>query len=355
MTGSKGEGLMASPKSIRTVSISACTRIDLLGGTLDIWPMYLFFPGAVTVNAAVNRMVTVNLRIKEHDSSVIIRSTDIDKTVKVDHWEELSNMKGFSLFYQLLQYFNLPQGVEIATATDFPRGSGLGGSSSLLIAAILGFLKLADRVLKADEIVRLAKDLEARALKVPTGIQDYYPPLYGGLNCICLEPGDAVRKSITCNLGELEKRLLLCYSGQAHFSGKNNWAVFKGIIEGNEQSFGTMRAIAENSRKGVHALEKEDLNDFALLVDIDWSLRKELFPDFTTEKIEQIIRIGKHHGAIAGKACGAGGGGCVALLCNQGKKETVREALDIAGVSLLDFSLCATGHGWRFQGGIKDP
>jgi len=340
---------MGSPKQDQTVSISACTRIDLLGGTLDIWPMYLFFPGSVTVNVAVNRMVTVSLRVLEDDPSVTIHSTDIDKTVRVSRWEELSDARDFSLFYHLLHYFNLPHGLEIATASDFPRGSGLGGSSSLLIAAILCLLKLTDRTLTAGGIVTLAKDLEARAIKVPTGIQDYYPPLFGGLNCVCLEPGGAVRKSMTCDLDELGKRLLLCYSGQAHFSGNNNWAVFKSIVDGNKKVIATMRALAENSKQGVHALEEEDINDFALLVDRDWLLRNEIFPDFSTESIEKIIQIGKHHGAIAGKACGAGGGGCVAFICNPGKKEDVKEALSIAGITILDFSLCPTGHGWQNQ------
>jgi D-glycero-alpha-D-manno-heptose-7-phosphate kinase len=338
---------MDSPKQEQTVSVSACTRIDLLGGTLDIWPMYLFFPGSVTVNVAVNRLVTVSLRIRENDPSVTIRSTDIDKTVTVGRWEALSETRDFSLFYHLLHYFNPPHGLDITAANDFPRGSGLGGSSSLLIAAILAFLELSDRTLAPGEIVTLAKDLEARAIKVPTGIQDYYPPLYGGLNCVCLEPGGAIRTNMACDLGALEKRLLLCYSGQAHFSGNNNWAVFKGIVDGNEKAINTMRALAENAKQGVQALEKEALDDFALLVDRDWFLRNEIFPDFSTARIERILKIGKSHGAMAGKACGAGGGGCVALFCEAGKKEAVQEALRAAGVTLLDFSLCPTGQGWR--------
>jgi len=208
-----------------SVSISACTRIDLLGGTLDIWPMYLFFPGAVTVNMAVNRMVTVILRLKTHDTSVTIQSTDIGQAVTVDHWKDMPDSKDLSLFHHLLHYFKPSQGMEIITANEFPRGSGLGGSSSLVIAAILCFLELTERSMTAGEIITLAKDLEARAIKVPTGIQDYYPPLYGGLNCICLEPGGAVRKSMSFEPEALEARMLLCYSGQAHFSGNNNWSV----------------------------------------------------------------------------------------------------------------------------------
>lgn len=331
-----------------SASVSACSRIDLLGGTLDIWPMYLFFPGAATLNVAIDRSVYFSLAVTENEPAVKVTSRDTGLTVSADSWEALSNRKDYALFFHLFQYFDVPWGASIVTDNKFPRGSGLGGSSSLLIAAILCFLEITGKNLPPAEIISLAKDLEVRAIRVPTGIQDYYPPLYGGINSISLEPGEVVRKMLHCDIRALEERLLLCYSGQAHFSGSNNWAVFKSIIDGNKEAMDIMRQLAENSRNGVKVLEEEDFARFGRFIDRDWELRKRLIPEFSTGRIEKILKIAGEHGSMAGKACGAGGGGCVVLYCHEGKKEGVKEALLQAEFAPLDFTIRPAGQGWGF-------
>src|SRR5213592_3151540 len=159
---------------MKKVIVRAPVRADLAGGTLDLWPLYLFHPGSRTINVAIAVHLDVNLVGQQSE-----------QTYASIH--ELAADPKAALVHRALEHFHLT-GIRITTRTDAPRGSGLGGSSALTITLVRALSELAGAPLDGENLINLVRDLETRLLGVPAGIQDYYPPVFGGLASLRLEP-----------------------------------------------------------------------------------------------------------------------------------------------------------------------
>src|SRR6185295_15121401 len=131
--------------------------------------------------------------------------------------------------------------------TDAPRGSGLGGSSALAITLVRALSEISGHALEGEELIFLVRDLETRLLGVPAGIQDYYPPVYGGLGSLHLNPGKPARHALQTSVHDLGAHMLLHYTGIAHFSGTNNWELYKRQVEKKKKVDKGLRRIAEIS------------------------------------------------------------------------------------------------------------
>ncbi|MDP7350861.1 MAG: GHMP kinase, partial [Nitrospinota bacterium] len=177
------------------IESKAPTRIDLAGGTIDIWPLYLFHHGAVTINAAINLYATVKLTPRD-DKKIIIESKDQGKRVNVASINKLNAAKGLELITELIRFYSPKQGFHLITDCAAPAGSGIGGSSSLNIALNSTLNRFTDNRYSKKEILTIAKNIEARVIGVPTGEQDYYPALFGGVNIIRLEDKGVTREKI---------------------------------------------------------------------------------------------------------------------------------------------------------------
>src|ERR1700682_3549601 len=176
---------------MRKVTVRAPVRADLAGGTLDLWPLYLFHPGARTVNVAISYHAESDVALVGGDA-IDIHLTDQQYPHRYESMTELAADPKAALIYRLLEHFHLT-GISITTRTDAPRGSGLGGSSALAITLVRALSELAGLPVEGDDLIALVRDLETRLLRVPAGIQDYYPPVYGGLMAIHLNPGVVLR------------------------------------------------------------------------------------------------------------------------------------------------------------------
>src|SRR4029077_1779849 len=132
------------------------------------------------------------------------------------------------------EHFHLT-GLRITTRTDAPRGSGLGGSSALSITLVRALSEIAGQPIEGENLIFLVRDLEPRLLGVPAGIQDYYPPVFGGLAALHLNPGAVVRHAIALPVDRLAEHFILHYTGIAHFSGTNNWELYKRHIDGKKK------------------------------------------------------------------------------------------------------------------------
>ncbi len=326
---------------MKKVIVRAPVRADLAGGTLDLWPLYLFHPGARTVNVAISYHAESEVSLILGDA-IEIHLTDQQYIHRYESMAELGADPKAALIHRVLQHFRLT-GLRITTRTDAPRGSGLGGSSALAVTLVKALSELAETPVDGDDLVALVRDLETRLLGVPAGIQDYYPPVYGGLAALHLNPGAVVRHPIAVSISDLADHMLLHYSGIAHFSGTNNWEMYKRQIEGKKKVQTGLAKIAESATEMERALDAGDFPAAGAALGHEWINRKALIEGISTPEIDAAIEAATNAGAWAGKVCGAGGGGCVVFLLPKEKRDDVKRALAAAPGRIVDAHPVAYG------------
>lgn len=323
--------------SRRIVEASAPTRVDLAGGTLDLWPLYLYHPGAVTVNVAIDRRAWC--RVESGIDGVELESKDTVQKVKAGSVAEAIAGGQLTLAGHVLAAMGVETGLRVVTQSRVPAGSGLGGSSALAVAVAAAVARVIGRDLTPDEIWPLTRDAEARAIAVPTGIQDYFPPLLGGPLCLHLEPARVRVERLAVDPARIEESLLLVDAGATRFSGINNWDVFRGQIEGDERVRGALAGIARVAVGVREALLAGRFEDLIGLMSEEWDARQRLAPGWTTPEIDRIAEVVRQAGGAA-KVCGAGGGGVVAVWAppgerGPGRREAVLTAARQAGLRLF--------------------
>jgi D-glycero-alpha-D-manno-heptose-7-phosphate kinase len=341
-------GMLDTPSGIvklrmRIIAEAPC-RVDLAGGTLDIWPLYLFHPGSVTVNFAINRYT--RCAIETLDSPEIrLRSNDLDTTENFGSLAELDRTPRprLSLAAHLLRFFRPRTGLVMHTDSEAPAGAGIAGSSALMIACSSVLNRLTGSGHNLEKIREIAQNVEAQIIRVPTGVQDYYPALYGGVSAIELGAAGVRRVAIPVDLDDFNHRIVLCYTGAPRNSGINNWEVTKAYIDGSSKvhrNFARIAAIASGMRA---AIGKADWNEAGRLLREEWSHRRKNAPGISTPVIDRFITLARRAGALGAKVCGAGGGGCVFFLVERGAQERVSRAIRKAGGEILCVQVAARG------------
>lgn len=319
-------------------------RVDMAGGTLDIWPLYLFHSNAVTVNFAVDRYT--RCVIETHDSpEIVLRSLDLKAEERFASLDDLKSRKKYKLALPayLVDFFNPLQGFVMETNSEAPAGAGISGSSSLIISIASALNKLMGTGYNIEKIREIAQNNEARIIRVPTGCQDYYPAMYGGVSAIEMDCAGIRRKQIPVDLEDFNERIVLAYTGEPRNSGINNWEVNKAHIDGDKAVFKNFERISEISNAMRQALEKSDWNDVARLIREEWSHRKKNAPGITTPLIDRLVDSAKKAGAKAAKVCGAGGGGCVFFLVERGARERVWSTIEAEGATVLKVKVAPLG------------
>ena len=322
------------------ISASAPTRIDLAGGTIDIWPLYLFHAGAQTLNAAISLRARAWIEARP-DSRVELVSEDTDKQENLS-FDQLSADQTLPLLAKLSHRFGA-HGIRLTTRGESPAGAGIAGSSAMNVAICGALARHAGLTLDPEALLEIAKDVEAQVIKVPTGLQDYRPALYGGIAAVELHPGGPKRVGLTIDARELERRIVLCYTGEPRNSGTNNWDITKRHIDGDTHIFDCFERIRDTAAAMRDALERSDWQRVASSLATEWDNRKRLAPGVTTPAIEDLIARATAAGARAAKVCGAGGGGCLFCIADPSDVPAVREALANGGARLLDFRIEPTG------------
>jgi D-glycero-alpha-D-manno-heptose-7-phosphate kinase len=322
------------------IDSSAPTRIDLAGGTLDIWPLYLFHDGAQTLNAAISLRAHCSIRPygRGRDRRIRIVSDDTGVTIEAGHWSELRDSTELRLLGRLLHYFQA-EGLELRTRSESPVGAGIAGSSALNIAVCAALAAWTGKPRSDEALMQIAMNVEAQAIDVPTGAQDFRPALYGGVSAVELGV-DAIRRvPLPLAAAELERHLVLAYTKASRNSGINNWEVIKRHIDGDrdvQARFGRIRDIAAAMRA---ALERADWPAVGRQIAEEWDNRKGLAPGVTTAAIDTMLDAARRAGAFGGKVCGAGGGGCLFCIGPPDQLPAIRAALQAAGAQLLDFRI----------------
>jgi D-glycero-alpha-D-manno-heptose-7-phosphate kinase len=307
-------------------------RVDFGGGTLDIWPIGILHPGSLTVNVAVDLPVAVELSPRA--SGYRVRQGDGER--RAASVDELVADPETALFGQVAAAMELPP-VDAAIASASPRGAGLGASSALTVALLAAAERLVRGRLELDAEGRaaLARDLEARLMGLPTGQQDHLPAQLGGALAIEHRAGGALVRRLAVDLAALGRQLLVAYTGQSHFSAGNNWRVIRARLDGEPETVRRFDAIRDAAAELPAALEAGEWARAGALVSREWEARRGLAPEIDTPAIAGLLDAARELGAWGGKACGAGGGGSVAILAPAAARDAIAARWTELGAAVL--------------------
>lgn len=327
------------------IESSAPTRVDLAGGTIDIWPLYLFHLGATTVNFALSLRAHVRIETRA-DNRIVLESRDrgVSFETTLDRIDELAVDERLELVSKMVHFFRPETGFHLTAYSEAPAGAGISGSSALAIALIGALNRLAGNRYDPHKFVTIAANIESTVIKVPAGFQDYYPAFYGSVSSVHFRPDGIIREHLTVDETELERRIVICYTGEPRLSGINNWEIFKRHIDGDREIFSIFENIRNAATQMRAALLAGDWKAVAEIMRTAYPNRKRLAPGITTPQMDMLVEKALANGAEAAKVCGAGGGGCIAFLCAPERKQDVEQALAAEeGAEVLKWSVSREG------------
>ena len=326
------------------VSVEGSVRVDLLGGTLDIAPINLILKNALTLNLATSLKAKVEVFPFEKEG-VEIHSKDY-KTTKYFSAEDFSiqnlesgHFGNFSFLVRILFHLNLKSGVSIHLSSGSPPGAGLGGSSAMGVTFYKALSKYLGLETTHSEIVKIVGNIEAKSLDCgPTGYQDYYPALYGGVLALIPEMnGVKVEQLFTKGLADsLESHLTLISSEESRFSGLNNWEVIKRFFDKDPEIREGLKEIADLSFKAYESLRNGDYASLYKFISLEGEQREKLFPQIVAPSIKELFKKLKESLPHLGmKVCGAGGGGCFLLVHGPSDKDFIIDTVEKTKMKVL--------------------
>src|SRR5919199_1188541 len=241
------------------IETSAPTRVDLAGGTIDIWPLYLFHPGASTVNFAINLRASCWIKTRD-DGRIVLESRDrkLSFETELAAIEDLIREERLELISKLVHFFKPTVGFHLVAYSQAPAGAGLAGSSALNIATIGALNRLVGNRYDESEFINIAANIETTVIRVPAGFQDYYSALYGGVNSIHYSAEGIRRTALQIDEETLERRIAICYTGEPRLSGTNNWEITKRHIDGDPELFSLFDGIRDSAQRMRDALLAND-------------------------------------------------------------------------------------------------
>lgn len=319
------------------LTTSAPTRIDLAGGTIDIWPLYLFHEGACTLNAAISLRAHVQVESRPAGGVELV-SIDTNRRAYVSHWSELTASSELPLLALLARHYRLENAV-MTTRGESPAGAGIAGSSALVIAVCGALARWTGSSEAPADLLQVAMNVECQTIRVPTGVQDYRPALFGGVAAIELRVDGIHRVGLDVDIDALERRVVLAYTGEPRNSGTNNWEITKRHTDGDPHIFECFERIRDTALAMREALTRADWDEVGRQIAVEWDNRKRLAPGVTTPAIEALIARAHAAGATAAKVCGAGGGGCLFCYGPPTAHPAIKDALAAGGARLLDYRI----------------
>ena len=327
------------------IESTAPSRVDLAGGTIDIWPLYLFHSGATTVNFATSLRASCQIQTRD-DGRIVLESRDRKLAFETElaALEDLIREERLELISKLVHFFKPTTGFHLIANSAVPAGAGMGGSSALAIACIGALNKLVGDRYEPRKFISIAANIETTVIRVPAGFQDYYSAQYGATSAIHFRTEGIEREHLKIDSKKLEEKVAICYTGEPRLSGTNNWDIFKRHIDGDSELFSLFEGIRDSARNVREALLADDWSRVGEIMRAAYPNRKRLAPAVTTPRMEKLVEKAMANGAEAAKVCGAGGGGCIAFLCSEGRKQEVENALAVEeGAEVIDWKFSEEG------------
>ena len=332
-------------------------RISFAGGGTDV-PPYPQKRGGVVLSATIDKFTYASLAPQD-STEVSVHSLDYDVTVRYNHNETLKYDGELDLVKAVINKFHPPQGFHLFLHSDVPPGSGLGSSSSLMVALSSLMFRWLGR--NADEyaLARTAYELERIELGIKGGIQDQYAAAFGGFNFIEFSGDDVIVNPLRIRpdtLDELQYHLLLCYTGATRLSSGIIETQVKAYVQEEKVVMDALDELKQITIQMKNCLLKGYLGDFGDLLHAGWVNKKKLAAQITNPTIDEMYEVARHAGALGGKLLGAGGGGYLLLYCPYLRKHLIAEAVTRLGAQVAGFMFEPRGvTGWSVEEGVSEP
>ncbi len=217
---------------------------------------------------------------------------------------ELNGDSDLPLLALLVRHYRL-ENATLTTRGESPAGAGIAGSSALTIAVCGALARFTGASSEPEHLLQVAMNVECQTIRVPTGVQDYRPALYGGVAAIRLGVTGIRRVPLDVDPRELEQRIVLAYTGAPRNSGTNNWDITKRHTDGDRHIFDCFERIRDTAAAMREALVRGDWAEVGRQIAIEWENRKRLAPGVTTPIVDDLIARAQSAGADAAKVCSA--------------------------------------------------
>lgn len=325
-----------------TITVKTPVRVDIAGGTLDVYPIYNVIGSSLTVNFAINMFSRVTLK-RRMEEGIQINFGKGEKR-EFEHTHSLENKGRLSVIKHVFEYFPPFGNFVLTFDSEAPLGSGLGASSSLIVALLTAAGLFSNNLIPLKNLFLVASEIESSLIKMMTGKQDYVPAVYGGLNVIRFSPGKTQLVNIKKDKAEcrfLEEYGFLAYTGVSHVSANENWLLVKKLLDGGrwgQEKFSRLLSLAEDASV---AIADRDPARLGKIIDDEWQVRKGLSPNVTVDVFERFTSKKEVKKVIfSARLCGAGGGGTMfGILKSRGYRERATELAEKAGFLPIPFSI----------------
>lgn len=342
---------------MKSIRARAPVRIDFAGGWTDV-ALFAKESKGYVVNAAINihSYVTAkrlpskevsassygyNHKESKPDTSVEIYSADFDLYEKAEDIKQLEYNGNIDLAKAAIKKMDIEHGLEIITRSNAPAGSGLGTSAAMGVTLIGALSRFTKKPMLSYEFAEAASAIERFELDIFGGKQDQYASALGGFNFMEFDDEEVKVSTLAIAsdvLYDLEKHLVLCYTGKSRLSGDIHRKVVNAYESNEPKTRNALDNLKSIAQKMKDALLIGDLETFGVLLSENWENQKALHPSVTNTQIDDLFDIALANGAIGGKACGAGGGGCLVFYAHEDQEHNVRGELEHAGASIIDFN-----------------
>ena len=325
-------------------------RIGLAGGGTDVSPYSDEFGGAI-LNATISHYAHAVIE-PLNDGGIMLNAMDRKETEQHSDIEELpvngklDLLKG--VYNRIKKDFGIPnKNFCLTTYVDAPAGSGLGTSSTLMVAIIGAFTEMLKLPLGEYDIAHYAYEIERKDLQLAGGRQDQYAATFGGVNFMEFYADDKVivnpLRIRNEYLHELENNLVLYFTSTSRESATIIKEQQKNVLQKNEKSIDAMHQLKEQAFRMKEALLRGKLNEIGEILDFGFKQKRNMAHNISNSSIEEIYEAAKKSGATGGKISGAGGGGFMTFYCPLNTRYKVMETLNSFGGSVKPYQFTKQG------------
>ena len=313
-------------------------RVSFGGGGTDVEPFCVEQGGAI-IGSTINKYAYCSI-VPRTDDEIIVHSLDFDMTVKYNARENFVYDGKLDLVKASLKAMDIKQGCEVYLECDAPPGSGLGTSSTVMVALLAAMARWKGVEMDAYRLADLAYEVERKDLGIEGGYQDQYGATFGGFNFIEFHGrGDVVVNPLRIKkdiIHELQYNLLLCYTGNIHVSAN----IIKDQVKNytDRDAFAAMCEVKALAYAMKDELLKGNLHSFGKLLDYGWQSKKRMSSKITSPQIDELYEEAIKAGALGGKLLGAGGGGYLLMYCPYNVRHKVAARMEQVGGQLADWN-----------------
>jgi D-glycero-alpha-D-manno-heptose-7-phosphate kinase len=312
---------------------AAPVRLDFAGGWTDV-PPFSARESGVVVSAAIG--LYAHAEVRPGGVGLRLVAEDLGASLELPDVAALARPSRLGLLQAGLRLLPL-DACSLTTRSDAPPGSGLGSSGALDVALVAALSAARGESRDAREVAQLACRLERVEAGIPGGSQDQFTAAFGGVLRMEFRDPDVIVEPLALDpslLDELERRMLLVYTGASHFSGATIGRVMAAYEAGDRAVTAALYGLRDVAERIVDALRAGDLARIGALLDLNWRHQQVLDPGMCTPLMARIGEAMREAGALGGKAAGSGAGGSMFFLGPDDTAVAAEAARALGGILL---------------------